>query len=71
MTCNDEFDDKQVRKFKQRVHARHENFNAQIKVFNALTVPFHHGIDKHAVVFDCVCILIQYEMEQGHPLFDV
>ena len=70
-TRNDEFDDGRVRKFKRRVRARHENINARIKVYNALTIPFRHGVQKHGAVFDVACILVQYNMENGHPLFEV
>jgi DDE superfamily endonuclease len=68
-TRNDEFDDPHVRKFKRRSRAQHENFNARIKVYNALTIPFRgHGVEKHGTVFDVACILVQYDMENGHPL---
>jgi DDE superfamily endonuclease len=70
-TRNDEFDDPRVRKFKRRARARHENFNARIKVYNALTIPFRHGVEKHGAVFDVACILVQYDMDNGHPLFEV
>ena len=70
-TRNDEFDDPRVRKFKRLARAHHENFNARIKVYNALTIPFRHGVEKHGTVFDVACILVQYDMENGHPLFEV
>ena len=68
---NDEFDDPCVQKFKRRARAQHENINARIKVYNALTIPFRHGVEKHGAVFDVACILVQYNMENGHPLFEV
>ena len=61
----------EVWRFKQRTRAHHETFNGCIKNFQVLSGKFRHGIDKHKEVFEAVCVIIQYEMENGHPLFDV
>ena len=60
-----------VKKFKSRARARHENFNGRIKNFKILDERFCHGIEKHQVVFEAVCVITQYELENGSPLFDV
>ena len=60
-----------VKDFKRRVRARHENFNARLKVFNILEHRFRHRLERHKTVFDAVCVICQYDMENGHPLFDV
>lgn len=60
-----------VKAFKRRARARHESFNGRIKWFNILDTRFRHGIAKHQAVFEAVCVITQYEMENGHPLFDV
>jgi len=64
-----------LREFKNRSRARHETFNGRIKDFSVLTQAFRHGgndlFGRHGSVFDACCVLIQYEIENGHPLFDV
>jgi hypothetical protein len=60
-----------LRQFKKRVRARHENFNARIKVFKILEERFRHGVKRHQAIVEAVCVLVQYDMENGHPLFDV
>jgi hypothetical protein len=66
-------DSKEVKQFKNRVRARHESFNGRIKVFNILSGTFRVVQDKkqkHKTVFEAVCILCQYDLENGHPLFE-
>jgi hypothetical protein len=60
-----------LKQFKKRVRARHENFNARIKVFKILAERFRHGVKRHKAILEAVCVLVQYDMENGHPLFDV
>jgi hypothetical protein len=60
-----------LRKFKSRARARHESFNARIKNFKCLSESFRHGVGKHKVVFEAVCVICQYQLEHGSPLFDV
>jgi hypothetical protein len=60
-----------VKKFKNRARARHENFNARIKIFKILDERFRHGLEKHQVVFEAVCVITQYALENCSPLFDV
>jgi len=66
-TCDTE----QVKEFKRRVRARHENFNDRIKAFAIMVNRFRHGIERHRAVFEAVLVLVQFDMENGHPLFDV
>ena len=60
-----------VKAFKKRSRARHESFNGRIKQFKVLAEQFRHTVPKHQAVFEDVCIILQYEMENGHPLFKV
>jgi len=64
-------DTPEVKKFKRRARARHENFNGRLKNFKVLATKFRHGHEKHKAVFEAVCDIMQYKMENGHPLFDV
>lgn len=64
-------DPREVSKFKSRARARHESFNGRIKTFKCLSENFRHELEKHRVVFEAVCVICQYQMENGSPLFDV
>jgi hypothetical protein len=65
------FDSADVKKFKRRVRGRHEGFNRRIKIFKVLSETFRNNIDKHQCAFEAVCVIVQYEMENGYPLFEV
>lgn len=69
-TSND-FDAKDVRRFKRRARARHENFNDRLKSFAILDERFRHGVPKHKTVFEAACVLCQYEIDIDHPLMDM
>ena len=53
-------DDKDLKNFKSRVRCRHETFNGRIKHFSCLSETFRHGMDKHKIVFEAVCVIVQY-----------
>ena len=69
------FDSPDLKLFKKRVKARHESYNCRIKTFNVLDQPFRCTTDdrilKHKAVFEACCVLVQYEMENDRPLFQV
>ena len=60
-----------VRKLKYRALARPETFNQRIKRFSCLSQRFRHNLDDHKAVFEAICVIVQYQMENGDPLFDV
>jgi hypothetical protein len=64
-------DSAEVKKFKARVKSRHETFNARLKSFNALNTAFRHELSQHKQCFEAVCIAVQYDIEHGHPLFEI
>ena len=64
-------DTAEVYKLKSRALARHETFNGRIKSFKILNHRFRHGLKKHKDCFTAVCVLVQYDMENGHPLFEL
>ena len=66
-----QYDNQALKGFKSRARARHETFNSRIKVFKALAVPFRHKLDRHKCTFEAVCVLVQYQLENGSPLFDI
>ena len=72
MLCTpNSYDSAELRTFKGRARARHETFNSRIKNFACLEQRFRHGMEKHKICFEAVCVIVQYQMENGAPLFDV
>ena len=63
-------DSKETHNFKSRVRARHESFNGRIKFFRSLYDTYHHSHDKHVDVFEAVAVMVQYQMDNGSPLFE-
>jgi hypothetical protein len=64
-------DSVEMKRFKARVKSRHETFNGRIKSFLVLAMPFRHDISQHQQCFESVCIAVQYDIENGHPLFQI
>ena len=60
-----------LRKFKARAKARHETFNGRLKAFQVLDIPFRHRELVHVSVFEATCVAVQYDMDNGSPLFDM
>jgi hypothetical protein len=60
-----------VNNFKSRVRLRHESFNGRLKDFKALTDTFRHTREKQGVAVVAVVVIVQYQMDNGKPLFDV
>jgi len=61
----------EVQEFKGRARARQESFNKKIKNYKVLTEKFRHGVEKHKMCFEACCVLGQYQLENGSPLFEV
>jgi hypothetical protein len=64
-------DSEDLKRFKARAKARHETFNKHLKDFGVLDAPFRHQSLSHGVVFEAVCVVVQYDLMNGYPLFDV
>ena len=64
-------DSSEVRDFKGRAMSRQETFNSRLKHYDCLDVRFRHGIEKHALAFYACVVLVQLQMENGFPLFQV
>lgn len=65
------FDSTAVKKFKSRAQMRHEQFNGMLKEFSTLDNQFRHDQDKFEVCFEAACVICQYRLENGEPLFDI
>ena len=65
----------EVKMLKKRVKARHETFNSRLKGFGILNQAFRSTgpsrLEKHKATFEACCVIIQYEMDNGSPLFVV
>ena len=64
-----EFDSKALYNFKSRGRLRLETFNGRLKLFNSLSETFRHGFDKHQFVFEAVVVIVQYQMDNGSPVY--
>jgi len=64
-------DPEPLRTFKARARMRQEAFHARVKKFDCLNVPFRHSAEHHKSCFFAACVLAQYDIELGTPLFDV
>lgn len=71
LSCPNPYDSQRLAKFKSRARSRHEGFNGRLKKYGALQQTFIHGREKHKLVMEAVCTILQYEMENGIPLFAV
>jgi DDE superfamily endonuclease len=60
-----------VRVLKRRAKARHESFNGKLKNFATVRERWRHAITKHEIAFEDVCVICQYQLENGSPLYDV
>jgi hypothetical protein len=64
-------DTEAVRTFKSRALSRQETFNTRLKNFNCLDERFRHGIEKHADCFYACTVIVQLQIDNGSPLFQV
>ncbi|KAL7537676.1 hypothetical protein ACHAXR_011645 [Thalassiosira sp. AJA248-18] len=67
----------ELKKFLGRAKNRQESFHARLKSFNILGQRFRHGkstkdkMAMHKTCVEAVCVIVQYDLENGHPLFEV
>jgi hypothetical protein len=66
---------KKLADFIERCKARHETFNERLKLFKILSTCFRsktsNRLTKHKSVLTAICVAVQYDIENGHPLFDI
>jgi hypothetical protein len=65
------YDPKDLNNFKSRSRLRQETFNGRLKFFNVLSETFRHGPEVHHLVFEAVVVIVQYQMDNGSPIFAV
>jgi hypothetical protein len=62
---------KKVKIFKSRALTRHETFNNLTKRFNILSGRFRHSPARFGTCFEAICVICQYQIENGSELFDI
>ena len=64
-------DSKELKNFKSRARCRHESLNGRLCNFKILQDKFRHGMKNHKIAFEAVAVIVQYQMDNGSPLFEV
>ena len=59
------------RDYKSRIRCRQETFFGRIKKFRILSETFRHTKEKHKDAFEAVCVTVQYQMDNGSPIYHV
>lgn len=68
---------KDLKGFLGRAKNRQESIHTRFKSFNVLSGCFRHGqstkskLDLHKMCVEAVCVIVQYDMENGNPIFDM
>ena len=66
----DYMDSSELHNFKSRVRLRQETFNGRLKFFQALDTTFKNGFLKHGIALRAVATIVQYQMDNGSPIYD-
>jgi len=64
-----EEDPPDLHKFKTRVRLRHEQLNGWMSQFKILSETFTYSKEKHKASVEAVAVIIQYQMDNGSPLY--
>jgi hypothetical protein len=68
---------KEMREFLARAKNREESLHSRFSSFGVLKERFRHGkgtqnkMDLHQSCAEAVCVIVQYDFENGHPLFEI
>ena len=66
-----------LKQFLGRAKNRQESLHTRLKSFNCLYHRFRHGkstqnkMELHKMCVEAVCVIVQYDMENGSPIFDL
>jgi DDE superfamily endonuclease len=67
----DFMDSKQLSNFKSRARCRQETYNRRLKHFECLSITFTNGFAKHSIALRAVAVMVQYQMDNGSPIYFV
>jgi hypothetical protein len=62
-------DNQVLANFKSRARRRHETLNGRLKFFASLNKTFCHSLNNQVHTFEAVCVIVQYQMDNGGQLF--
>jgi DDE superfamily endonuclease len=72
LSTPNEYDDPELKEYKKRARARQESFFRRLKTFSAVQDQCRHkNIEKHRWTFEAVCVILQYQFDNGSPLFAI
>jgi DDE superfamily endonuclease len=71
ITTPNRHDSELVKRKKGRAMARQETINRRIKSYGVIKGPFRSDPSNHQMVFEAVCVLVQYDLENGSLLYEV
>lgn len=71
VSTKNDLDPPEIKLFKNRMGARHENFNGLLKQWNCLRHKFGHGLELQGICFRAVCVIAMCQLEcGGYSLLD-
>ena len=77
MSTTNDAHDPATKEFFARMKSMQETVFKRLKDFKVLRGPFRHGqgtedkLEKIKLCFEACLVLVQYDIENGHPLFQV
>jgi hypothetical protein len=77
IVCTDEDHHPALKKFMGRAKNRQESLHTRLRSFAILSDRFHHGtgtqqrMDLQQACVEAVCVIVQYDIENDHPLFEI
>lgn len=71
MSFPNSMDTDALKEFKSRIRCRHETFNGRLTFFKILQDTFRHSKDKHKLAVEAVAVTVQYQMDNGSPIYHV
>jgi hypothetical protein len=67
----DYMDSKPLSNHKSRARLCQETYNRRLKHFECLSSTFKNGFEKHGIALRAVVVMVQYQMDNGSPIFCV
>jgi len=75
VSTRNQFSSDEFKHFTNRVRARHETVNSRLKSFGILNQVFRtkgsSRMETHKSAFEACCVIVQYEIDNGNPMFKV
>jgi hypothetical protein len=77
IVCTDDDHDPALKSFMGRAKNRQEALHTRLRSCKILSDRFRHGtgtqerMDLHQTCVDAICVIVQYDIENDHPLFEV